>query len=547
MNCVSTVSYEVLFNGAPFEQFRPRYGLRQGDPLSPYLFILCMEVMSANVYRAQQIALLKGIELSRRSEALTHLFFADDSIFFLHDKNNSVEQLKDILVRYCMASGQVLNESKSGILFSPSTRLAKARKCPKVLKIKHNKGIGKYLGISTEYQSLKKSFFKGLVDNVMKRISSWNGLFLSSAGRLTLISSVLSNLSNFFLSVFKIPLIRQNLGWKPGINSDLNVWISPWVNGEIPCPNDNLIDSSNYHLANLKVSDPRHGNGSWNEAFSRDIFAEEWANKILAIPEKGSEKDLLRINLIGKKFCKSKLWRLPGPHIWRILVWKIITGTLPVGYEFMRRNMNVDQHCHFCEIEYREVESLEHLFRDCKIISRIWAGSNMGINVSNSAHVESSCFTFRIKIDASWFENLEASAGWVMYNNEGNMVFEGGSKFKAESASQAEALGIRKVLEWASYNRILHLEILTDCMQVLFQMAGIEKTQHLTKGVLGDISSLLPSFYCLCFSFVPRNLNKRAHSLATRAMRIAMFHILVAHAIIWYRDFDGAIAAIFGI
>ncbi|XP_074300422.1 uncharacterized protein LOC141631683 [Silene latifolia] len=734
MSCVSTVSYEVLFNGAPLQQFRPQCGLCQGDPLSPYLFILCMEVLSANVYKAQQEGLLKGIKLSRNSEALTHLFFADDSIFFLHDKNDSVVQLKGILSRYCKASGQVLNDNKSGVLFSPSTKLAKARRCLKVINIKHNKGIGKYLGISTDFQSSKKDIFKGLVDIVSKRISSWNGLFLSSAGRLTLISSVLSNLSNFFLSVFKIPvsvanrinsllshfwwagsksarcihwcsknflslpkssgglgirnieclnqamlaknawkllvesesffsrvfndkiiggkrwkdgtminkrcnwswgtrsiyhgmiLIRENSGWKPGINSDLNVWTSPWVNGDIPSPKDDLIGSPNNHLMNLKVRDLCHGNGLWNESYIRDIFTEEWATKILAIPlcfsqdtdylfwkhngsgiysvksgygvafgsfieDKGSEKDLLRITAIGKNFCRSKLWHLRGPHVWRILVWKIITGTLPVGYEFMRRNISVDPFCIFCKDDYREVETLDHLFRDCHVISRIWNGSCMGINTLNNSHCrvgdwiiswigylgkmddvfvnencsvsgyymeymaiqlgnvdlkggrvyelspkedlrykiknfipfyligkESSCRITRIKVDASWFDNLEASAGWVAYSNEGSILFEGGSKFKAESASQAEALGIRKVLEWAIRNRIFHLNISSDCLQVLYQIAGIEQEHHLAKGVLGDIATLLPSFHCLCLSFVPRNLNKRAHCLAKRAM-----------------------------
>ncbi|XP_074298401.1 uncharacterized protein LOC141629273 [Silene latifolia] len=145
--------------------------LRQGYPLSPYLFILCIEVLSANVYKAQHEGLLKGIKF-RNSEALTHLFFADDSIFFLHDKNDSVVHLKGILSLYCKALGQVLNETKSGVLLSPSTKLSKARRCLKVLNIKHNKGIGKYLGVSTDFQSSKKCTFKGLADNVIKRISS---------------------------------------------------------------------------------------------------------------------------------------------------------------------------------------------------------------------------------------------------------------------------------------------------------------------------------------------------------------------------------------
>ncbi|XP_074305542.1 uncharacterized protein LOC141640759 [Silene latifolia] len=89
MSCVTTVSYEVLVNGTPHPNFKSRCGLRQGDPISPFLFIICMEVLSYNVANAQVSGSLAGIQLCRETPPLTHLFFADDSIFFLQDKNNA--------------------------------------------------------------------------------------------------------------------------------------------------------------------------------------------------------------------------------------------------------------------------------------------------------------------------------------------------------------------------------------------------------------------------------------------------------------------------
>ncbi|XP_074296851.1 uncharacterized protein LOC141627507 [Silene latifolia] len=390
-------------------------------------------------------------------------------------------------------------------------------------------------------------------------------------------------------------LIRKNSGWKPGINSDLNVWTSPWVNGDIPSPKDDLIGSPNNHLMNLKVKDLCDGNGLWNESYIRDIFTEEWATKILAIPlcfSQDTDYLFWKHNDSGLSYGTS-LDRMYG------------------GFWFGK----------LLQDDYREVETLDHLFRDCHVISRIWYGSCMGINTLNNSHCrvgdwiiswigylgkmddavnrivqflaviwniwvlrnniifrgarlvpdvffklvsqssyyaseaiqlgnvdlkggrvdelspkedlrykiksfipfyligkESSCLITRIKVDASWFDNLEASAGWVAYSNKGSILFEEGSKFKAESASQAEALGIRNVLEWAIRNRIFNLNISSDCLQVLYQIAGIEQEHHLAKRVLGDIATLLPSFDCLCFSFVPRNLNKQAHCLAKRAI-----------------------------
>ncbi|XP_074313572.1 uncharacterized protein LOC141648754 [Silene latifolia] len=124
-----------------------------------------MEVLGGQIECAKEVGLLKGITLCQQEEPITHLFFADDSVFFFQDKGQAATSLKRILDDYCDASGQKLNLDKPGILFSPSTTLAKAQGTMSILRVRNSK-----------------------------------------AGRLTLISSVLSNLSNYFLSVFKIPV-----------------------------------------------------------------------------------------------------------------------------------------------------------------------------------------------------------------------------------------------------------------------------------------------------------------------------------------------------
>jgi hypothetical protein len=83
MDCVSNVSFSILINGKPSNPFTPQRGLRQGDPLSPYLFILCANVLSGLITRAQQDEKLHGIKIAHSAPAISHLFFADDSLFFL--------------------------------------------------------------------------------------------------------------------------------------------------------------------------------------------------------------------------------------------------------------------------------------------------------------------------------------------------------------------------------------------------------------------------------------------------------------------------------
>jgi hypothetical protein len=82
MQCVTTMSYSILINGVPMGNIQPSRGIKQGDPLSPYLFILCAEVLSAQFYHADSMHLIEGVPTSPRGMRINHLFFADDSLLF---------------------------------------------------------------------------------------------------------------------------------------------------------------------------------------------------------------------------------------------------------------------------------------------------------------------------------------------------------------------------------------------------------------------------------------------------------------------------------
>jgi hypothetical protein len=82
MMCVSTVKYAVVVNGNPSGYFQPTRGLRQGDPISPYLFLICAEVLSSMVSEANNKRLLTGVPTSKYGPRVSHLFFANDSLFF---------------------------------------------------------------------------------------------------------------------------------------------------------------------------------------------------------------------------------------------------------------------------------------------------------------------------------------------------------------------------------------------------------------------------------------------------------------------------------
>ena len=89
MSCVSTVSSSILFNGGCPDPFTPSRGIRQGDPLSPYLFILCMEYLGHLIDEKCTSKDWNPVKASRSGPALSHLFFADDLVFFaIADEDN---------------------------------------------------------------------------------------------------------------------------------------------------------------------------------------------------------------------------------------------------------------------------------------------------------------------------------------------------------------------------------------------------------------------------------------------------------------------------
>ncbi|XP_074293073.1 secreted RxLR effector protein 78-like [Silene latifolia] len=88
MRCVESVSFKVLINGSPSDVFVPERGIRQEDPLSPYLFIICAEFLSSLICRRVEAGMLHGIQIAPQAPVISHLFFADDSIIFMKANEN---------------------------------------------------------------------------------------------------------------------------------------------------------------------------------------------------------------------------------------------------------------------------------------------------------------------------------------------------------------------------------------------------------------------------------------------------------------------------
>ena len=115
---VSSVTYAIRLNSQPCGRIVPTRGLRQGDHLSPYLFLLCAEGLSALLHKASLRNELKGVATSVRGPQISHLFFADDSLTFCKATEKERDEVQRILQVYESSLRQQLNRNKTALFFS---------------------------------------------------------------------------------------------------------------------------------------------------------------------------------------------------------------------------------------------------------------------------------------------------------------------------------------------------------------------------------------------------------------------------------------------
>jgi hypothetical protein len=180
MRLVTSVSFAILFNDECLANFTPSRGIRQGDPISLYLFVLAAEGLSCLLKSRNQSSGLEGIMVGPSASMVSHLLFTNDSLLFFTATRESAEEVKEVLHLYCRASGQQINFHKSLIHFSKGCRQNVKDDIKVILDVQKESLNEKYLGMPSDVGSSVDGAFKYLKDRVCKRVQGWLGLCLSA-------------------------------------------------------------------------------------------------------------------------------------------------------------------------------------------------------------------------------------------------------------------------------------------------------------------------------------------------------------------------------
>lgn len=173
MECISTITYSVLINGEPTQTIQPSKGLRQGDPLSPYLFLLCVEGLHFLLHRVAESRQIRGVSICKRCPRLTHFFFADDSLVFCRVSLIECQKIQELLDCYERASDQQLNRSKTGIFFNKSMPPNILDQIKISLEVQEIKQYERYLGLPSLVGKKKKASLLYIKERVVAKLQGW--------------------------------------------------------------------------------------------------------------------------------------------------------------------------------------------------------------------------------------------------------------------------------------------------------------------------------------------------------------------------------------
>uniref|UniRef100_A0A803P2Y2 Reverse transcriptase domain-containing protein n=1 Tax=Cannabis sativa TaxID=3483 RepID=A0A803P2Y2_CANSA len=394
--CLSSVQYNIVSSGYTIGPIIPTRGLRQGDPISPYLFLICAEGLSALIQRYEERKLIHGCKVANGAPVVSHMLFADDCFLYCKATEREVTNVQQMLQIFANASGQRVNFGKSSAFFSSNTTShMKATICDR-LGIREAEENSKYLGLPSSIGRNKTAAFSFVVDKVQKRIQSWDNKFLSRAGKEVLIKAVVQALPAYTMNLFLLPVgtcqaiesAISRFWWKSNSTKGIHwlCWDKLTAHKSNGGSNPSYIWRSVLEAQGLVRAGARRLIGDGSQDVISDVLNDRDQQLVWRIPlwywvkdSKGmfSVKSAYRhqqeahghINLNVPTDMWKRLWNLKVPPKVLNFLWRVSANCLPTRFLLALRHVQVDSLCPFCSAA---PETALHVLVRCNFAKLCW-------------------------------------------------------------------------------------------------------------------------------------------------------------------------------
>ncbi|GKV48357.1 hypothetical protein SLEP1_g55180 [Rubroshorea leprosula] len=358
--CLNSSSVSILINGSPTNQFPVNKGIRQGDPLSPFLFLIVAEGLNGLMSSAVDTERYKGVGIGSGDTMVTHLQFADDTIFFGDATEDNIRVIKCIMRTFELASGLKINFGKSQLI-GVGVDQSWSAKMAYLLCCKEGKLPFKYLGIPIGGNHRRKAMWQPMVESVRKKLASWKGRYLSMGGRITLINSVLSSLPVFLMSVFVIPKEKSKLCSEMGrrING-LWEWNLSWRRSLFDWEKEEAMELHN-KIQNVQISQGCKDFWEWVHS-KNGKYSTNSAYTLLTNDERDA----------AEKTTFIRIWNPILPSKISAFNWQLLQDRIPTKMNLLSRGIIEDIGECKCGICGEEEEDSKHLFLRCSMVRWLW-------------------------------------------------------------------------------------------------------------------------------------------------------------------------------
>ncbi|GKD04387.1 putative RNA-directed DNA polymerase, eukaryota, reverse transcriptase zinc-binding domain protein [Tanacetum coccineum] len=246
-SCLNSAFASVLINGSPTKEFKVEKGLRQGDPLSHFLFILAIETLNVALLQARNNNIFHRVKVGKDNIYISHIQFLDDALIMGEWSFLNAMNLSRILTCFHLASGLKVNYNKSKLYGIGVSRL-ELNSLASTIGCLPSQFPCTYLGLSIGAKMSRCANWKKLIEKFQMRLSSWKSKTLSFGGRLTLVKSILGSLGVYYFSTFKAPSkvintlegIRRNFFWGGSMDEKRISWIA-WDKAISPISKGGLV------------------------------------------------------------------------------------------------------------------------------------------------------------------------------------------------------------------------------------------------------------------------------------------------------------------